>query len=52
MKKLISLFFILLTAVNVQGGNSAVNYAVIDSLALKGVNLAHQGRFKEALEVL
>jgi len=52
MKKIISLFFILLIAANVQGGNSAVNYAVIDSLALKGVSLAHRGQFLEALEVL
>ncbi len=52
MKKIIWLCFILLVAANAHGTNSAVNYSVIDSLALKGVNLAHQGQFQEALEVL
>ena len=52
MKKLIYLFFILLIAAKVQGGNSSVDHAVIDSLALQGVGLTHQGQFPEALEVL
>lgn len=52
MKKLIFLFFILLIAASVYGGNSAVAHAVIDSLALKGVDLVHQDHFEEAFQVL
>lgn len=52
MKKIIWLFFTLFIAASVQGSNFSVNYAAIDSLALKGVDLAHQGQFLEALEVL
>jgi len=36
----------------VHSSNSLVNYAAIDSLALKGIDLVHQNQFQEALEVL
>ena len=52
MKKIISPFFVFLLAVTVHGSKSSVDYVAIDSLALKGVDLAHQGQFLEALDVL
>ncbi len=52
MKKILCSFIIFFIAAAVPSGNSLVDYAKIDSLALKSIDLVHQSQFEEAFQLL